>query len=203
MNDQLRKIKASEKDRDFFKIPNEIVDSGLLAIMKPSEIKIYLTIAKFADYKSGRAFPSIALICKLSGMNRNVVCRATERLEYFGVIEKYRAPKAFNYRNVYRVIRRPQINPIIIPQKMEKGSTRPRGKDGKWKSTKLSKKAEGFPRNMETGTYPRKMELHIHPRNMESKEKERELKRDSMKNLGELTKEDEEWIKGKWKQKDE
>lgn len=154
MRDQkAKRIGENEKDWNFFKIPQAIIDSGLLARMKPSEIKVYLAISRHADYKTGRAFPSIALICKFSGMNKNVVCRATERLEYFGVIEKYRAPKAFKYKNVYRVLRNPKINPLVIPRKVEKGTTRSKGKDGKWEiNAQDSKEKVGLdiiPQNME------------------------------------------------------
>jgi|GEM_PF-2760092 len=195
-------------DRDFFKIPHEIVDSGLLAKLKPSEIKVYLVIARFADYKTGRAFPSIELICKLSGVNRNVVCRAIKRLVYFGLIEKYRAPKTFSYRNVYRAIRNPQINPNNIPQKVKRKCTKPRGKDGKFQAVSKKGNADTIPQNMENiipqkvelDTIPQKVDPHIFPRNMENKEKERELKRDT-RNLHELNKEEEEWIKGKWEPK--
>ena len=154
MKDQKAKIIGEdEKDRNFFKIPWAIIDSGLLARIKPSEVKVYLALSRHADYKTGRAFPSIALICKLSGMNKNVVCRATERLEYFGVIEKYRAPKAFKYKNVYRVLRNPKINPLIIPRKVEKRTARRRAKDGKWEiNAQDSKERLGLdtiPQNME------------------------------------------------------
>jgi len=130
---QASRTEEQERDRDFFKTPNIVIDSRLLARMKPSEAKVYSVLSRFADYKTGSAFPSIVLICNLSGMNKNVVCKAIKRLEYFGLVKKYRAPKKFKYRNVYRVIRNPQIDSSIIPQKMEKGSTRIRGKNGRWR----------------------------------------------------------------------
>lgn len=170
---QTKKIEKNEKDQNFFKIPHALIDSKLLARMKPSEIKVYLVIAKFANYKTSRAFPSIALICELTGMNKNVVCRAIKRLEHFGLIEKYRAPKGFKFRNVYNVLRDPEINPLIIPQKVEKKSTRFRKKDGKWGV---------IPQNMETDTFPQNVELHTLPQNMEGKYIERDLNRDSFNN---------------------
>ncbi len=189
MEDQKeKKIEESYKDKDFLKVPNTLVDSGLLARMKPSEIKVYLAIAKHADYKTGRSFPSIALLCNLTGMNKNVVCKATKKLEYYGLNKKYRAPKAFKYRSVYRVLRDPKINPVIIPQKVEKESKRFRGKDGKFQVDSKEKENDivpqnmerGIPQNMELDTFPQKVELDIVPQNMESNEKELELTRDNI-----------------------
>ena len=189
LNDQhMKKTKEYEKDRDFFKVPTVLVESSLLARMKPSEIKVYCVIGRYADYKTGRSFPSISRICELSGMNKNVVCKAIKRLEYFGVVQKYRAPKGFKFKNVYKVIRNPIINPCIIPQKMERKSTRSRGKDGKWRADPKDVKDNTFPRKveaviphkMETDTIPHKMELRTYPQKMESKEKEIELKRDRL-----------------------
>jgi len=170
---QTKRLEENKRDGDFFKIPHVVVDSELLARMKPSEIKAYLVIAKFAHYRTGKAFPSVAKVCKLSGMNKNVVCKAIKRLEYYGLIEKYRAPKGFKFHNVYRVLRNPEINPVIIPQKVEKRSERYRKKDGKWGV---------IPQNMETDTFPQNVESDIIPQNMEGKENEIELNRDSLKN---------------------
>lgn len=184
----MKRIEDNKKDHDFFKTPKIVIDSGLLARMKPSEIKVYLVIEKFADYKTGRAFPSIALICELSGMNKNVVCKAIKRLEHFGLIEKYRAPKGYKFHNVYRVLRNPKINPLVIPQKVEKESIRFRKEDGKWGVTPHDVEIDTFPQNMEgvipqnmeTDSFPQKVELHIFPQNMESKENEIELNRDRL-----------------------
>lgn len=169
---QTKKIEESEKDRNFFKIQNEIVDSGLLAVMKPSEVKVHLVIGRHIHYKHGRAFPSIESICKLSGMNKNVVCKATKRLEYYGVIKRYRAPLGLNFRTVYQIVKNPKINPLVIPQKAKKRIERYRKKDGKFGV---------IPQNMETVIFPQNVELHTIPQNMEGKEIEIELNRDSLK----------------------
>ena len=174
-------MSAEIPDRDFFKLPHAVVDSCLLARMKPSEVKVYLVIARYAHYKDRRAFPSVETICRLSGTNKNAVCKATERLEYYGLIKKYQAPKGFKFKNVYKIIMDPEINPNVIPHKVDKRGKRYRGSDGKFIA---------FPHNMEAYAHPQNVETHTIPQNTESKKNERELSRDSLiKNQNKISKE--------------
>jgi hypothetical protein len=167
----------NQGDLNSIKIPQAIIDSGLLARMKPSEIKVYLVIAKCAHHKHDRAFPSIAQICEFSGINKNAVCQAIKRLEYFGVIKKYRAPKGFKFHNVYRVLKVPIINPLVIPQKVKKASTRSRGKDGKWVVT---------PKDVIDNTFPQNMETDILPQNMERKKSEIKINGNKLNNIKQI-----------------
>lgn len=173
MKERQMKKKEEATDSDFFKLPHAVVDSGLLARMKPSEVKVYLVIARHAHYGTRNAFPSIQTICEESGMNKNVVCKGTQRLEYYGLIKKYQAPKGFKFKTVYQILIHPAINPVVIPHKVEKRSQRYQGTDGKFRAT---------PQNMESDATPQNMELSTIPQNMESKEKELELSRDTLNN---------------------
>lgn len=83
----------------FVRVPKDFFENGLLTKLKPSEIKIYLAI-----------FPSIKKIQELIGVNKNAICKATENIKKYGLIQKNRAPKAFKFKNIYRVIRTPNIN---------------------------------------------------------------------------------------------
>lgn len=178
-----QKAKSSKENREkkqhYLTIPHIVVDSGLLAVMKPSEIKVYAVITRYKNFRTGWCFPSVDTISRDSGYNKNVVCKATKRLESYGLILKRRSPKTLNFRNLYKVLEDPEINFNIIPQKMEKRGQRVRGKDGKWKAAPQNSE-NAIPRNMETDTIPRKRELDNIPQNMENKKNEVSLNRDSI-----------------------
>jgi len=48
-------------------IANRIVDSGLLAQMKGSELKVYLAIARHRNQKSKQSFPSLFELARAQG----------------------------------------------------------------------------------------------------------------------------------------
>jgi len=121
-----------EKVEHFFRIPKVIVESGLLKIMRPSEVKVYLILGYFSNYRTGVCFPNIETILEFSGVNKNLIGKATERLVVYRLIEKKRAPRAFKFKNVYKVLRHPEIPDNILPRITEKRTLKPRQKDGRW-----------------------------------------------------------------------
>ena len=69
-------LKPDEHDKEierFIRIPMILIDSGLLSIMKRSEINVYVVICRYAHFKTGNAFPAFKRIVKESGVNKNLV----------------------------------------------------------------------------------------------------------------------------------
>jgi DNA-binding GntR family transcriptional regulator len=65
-----------------------MVESGDLARMDGSVVKVYLTIKAYVNFNSGSAFPSIDTIAENSGMSNRQVIRAIDMLETMGYITK-------------------------------------------------------------------------------------------------------------------
>jgi biotin operon repressor len=81
----------------WFHFFREMVESGDLAKMDGSVIKVYLTIKAYVNFSSGNAFPSIETIAEKSGMSDRQVIRAINSLEAFGYISKEKKGRSNNY----------------------------------------------------------------------------------------------------------
>ena len=73
-----------KKDKNFAKFFHKIVDSGLLSKMNNKELRVYIVLNRFADYTSGRAYPSVKTITRLSGVNKNYIAETTKKLSIMG-----------------------------------------------------------------------------------------------------------------------
>lgn len=72
----------------WFHFFRDMVESGDLARMDGSVVKVYLTIKAYVNFNSGSAFPSIDTIAENSGMSNRQVIRAIDMLETMGYITK-------------------------------------------------------------------------------------------------------------------
>lgn len=125
---------SGPKDRNFTRLRNEIVDDGWLPVLKDSELRVYLVLARFVNRESGLSYPTVNKICKLSGVNKNLICEATEGLASKGLAKKHRTGKKFKYRNCYRIIKHPKINFSTIPKRKRRKRRYLKGeKNGKFK----------------------------------------------------------------------
>ena len=125
-----------KKDKDFSKFYHVIVDTGILAKLNGKEIKIYLVLNRFAGYETAISMPTVMKIVKLSGVNKNEVKKAVDKLGSMGLILTKRTGERFNFRKIYGVVRRDYIEPevalSIIPQNKEKCREIPRGAKGRF-----------------------------------------------------------------------
>ena len=170
------------KDKEFFKIPHALVDSGLLDHLKGSEVKTLLVIYRYAHYNTGLSYPTVKTIVKLSGVNKNCIGPATKLFGLLGLIEKIRTGKRFSFRNCYKVIRSPKIDLSIIPINTDKRSRYFKGKGGKF---------EPIPKNMDNNSpiksdneHPNNAELDTYPLNTDKKEKFRDKDKRDLSNRG-------------------
>lgn len=135
------------KDKDFSKIYHLIIDNEMLAQMSNTDIRVYLTLNRFAGYETGIAFPSVKTIIKLSGVDKNAVHDTVERLEAMGLILTYQGGKEKSFSKYYGIVRREFIDIELAlratakPERSTKAAAR--GKDGRFIPT---------PKNAEQGS---------------------------------------------------
>jgi len=166
-----------EKDKDFSKIYHVLIDTGILARMNKQDIKVYLVINRFANYKTLIAYPTVKTISELSGINKNDIRRTVEKLEAMGLILTTRAGERFSFRKIYGVIRGKNINPAlalsIVPKNTEQCRRVAQGKDGKFRPIPENtenripeNKEKDIPRNTDN-SIPQNKESSIVPENKE------------------------------------
>jgi hypothetical protein len=152
----------------FSKIPHWVIESGIWAVLTPKAKAVYLTLWRFADFKGHIAFPTVPRLSELSGVSRGKISQATRELELRGLIQKKRAARRFNYRNVYRMVTTPPPRIDIYPQKTDKCRRSSRGKDGRFISSPSSMDNQ-HPSNADTQR-PSNADIDIHPSNTDQKE---------------------------------
>ncbi|HEM7851407.1 helix-turn-helix domain-containing protein [Burkholderia multivorans] len=94
-------IQAETQWIHFFR---SMVDSGALAKMSGSSLKVYLVIKAHANYHTGIAFPGMKTIAEKSGISLAQVKRAIPELESLGYISKSKNGRSNEYR-VREVVR--------------------------------------------------------------------------------------------------
>ena len=96
---------ADERPIGFAKLPNALVERGILAHLRPEALKVYLAILLAArEAKRFTCFPSVKTLARWSGVSRGKVPEATDYLERHKLIEKRWLKLGGNPRRVYRVI---------------------------------------------------------------------------------------------------
>jgi len=161
------------QDKDFSKIPHSFIDSGLVAKLKPTLLKVFLLINRFANYKTGLSYPTVKTISELSGVNKSNIAPATKQLALLGLIEKARTGKRFSFRNCYRVIKNPKIDLSTIPCNTDKCKRYFKGKDGRFKPIPLNTD-NNIPSTTDNES-PCNTELDTCPLNTDKKKKYRDI----------------------------
>jgi predicted transcriptional regulator len=157
-----------QRNKNFFMVPNAVIDSWLWSRMKQSEKSVYLVLCRFANPDSGLAYPSLETIAELTGSAKDTICKATKQLVIYGLITKKRASSNFNFRMIYRVIKEPEINKHIIPWKKDKCKPKKDKKTGKFMLSPCSKDLD---------ISPSSKDLDISPSSKEQKKIKEELRR--------------------------
>lgn len=89
----------------WFHVFKDMIDSGDMAKIDGSSIKVYLVIKSHTNFATGRAFPAIETICKDTGLSESQVLRCIKILEEHGYITK----KKDGRRNIYTLKEKVQI----------------------------------------------------------------------------------------------
>ena len=78
-----RKIKSATDQRKFTLVYNDFLESDLLNYY---EKMVFITLKKFADNETMRAFPSLKTIHSITGISLSQVRRSIEHMEELGVL---------------------------------------------------------------------------------------------------------------------
>ncbi len=81
----------------WFHVFKDMIDSGDMAKLDGSAIKVYLVIKSYTNFSTGRAFPAIELIAEKSGLSKIQVMRCLKNLEKAEYITKSKSGR----HNVY------------------------------------------------------------------------------------------------------
>lgn len=100
-----RPSEALEAETTWFHIFKAMIESGDLARMDGSTIKVYLVIKAHTNFATGRAFPAIETIAAKAGISEPQVKRCLKALEAQGYIAKERQGR----NNVYTLREKVQI----------------------------------------------------------------------------------------------
>jgi DNA-binding MarR family transcriptional regulator len=87
-----------EAETSWFHVFKAMIDSGDLATMSGSSVKVYLVIKAHTNFSTGRAFPAIETIAAKSGLSRSQVLRELKTLEAMGYLSKSKTGRHNEYR---------------------------------------------------------------------------------------------------------
>lgn len=75
----------------WFHVFKDMIDSGDMARLDGSAIKVYLVVKSYTNFSTGRAFPALELIAEKAGLSERQVIRCLAELESAGYIGKEKA----------------------------------------------------------------------------------------------------------------
>lgn len=94
-----------EAETQWFHVFKAMIDSGELATMDGSTVKVYLVVKAHTNFSTGRAFPALDTIAEKSGISLAQVKRCLRQLEELGYISKSKQGRS----NVYTLREKIQI----------------------------------------------------------------------------------------------
>lgn len=90
-------------DATWFHVFRAMIDSGDLARMSGSSVKVYLVVKAHANFKTGRAYPALETIAMKAGLSLAQVKREMKTLEELGHLTKTKIGRCNEYRLKERV----------------------------------------------------------------------------------------------------
>jgi len=86
-----QQVELFTAETSWFHVFRDMIDSGDLARLEGSAIKVYLVVKSYTNFSTGRSFPAIELIAEKSGLSDRQVIRCLAELEASGYISKEKA----------------------------------------------------------------------------------------------------------------
>ena len=86
-----------QAETSWFHIFKDMIDSGDMARLDGSTIKVYLVVKSHTNFSTGRAFPALDLVASKAGLSERQVMRCLTELEKAGYINKNKSGR----HNVY------------------------------------------------------------------------------------------------------
>ncbi len=87
-----------EAQTQWFHVFKTMIDSGDLATLSGSAVKVYLVVKSFTNFATGRAFPALETIAEKSGLSLAQVKRELKTLEERHYLTKAKAGRRNEYR---------------------------------------------------------------------------------------------------------
>lgn len=81
----------------WFHVFKDMIDSGDMAKLDGSAIKVYLVVKSYTNFSTGRSFPALDTIAEKAGLSERQVRRALDELQEFGYISKEKSGRNNNY----------------------------------------------------------------------------------------------------------
>ena len=104
----------------FFRVEHDLLRSEAFKTLGGSAIKVYLVIGLYSDFGTDWAYPSIRTIARQSGLSRQTVLAAIEKLTAMGLLA---TNKSKGRSTAYRIIRQaPQRPPRPKSTKQQAGN---------------------------------------------------------------------------------
>lgn len=94
-----------EAETQWFHVFKAMIDSGELAKMEGSTVKVYLVVKAHTNFSTGRAFPALETIAEKAGLSVAQIKRCLKQLEEHGYISKEKKGRS----NVYTLREKIQI----------------------------------------------------------------------------------------------
>lgn len=106
MNEQIKQQPELFKaETTWFHIFKDMIDSGDMAKLEGSAVKVYLVVKSYTNFSTGRAFPAIETIAEKAGLSEAQVKRCLAALEELGYISKTKEGR----RNIYTLREKVQV----------------------------------------------------------------------------------------------
>lgn len=97
MTKQEQQSELFKAETTWFHVFKDMIDSGDMAALDGSAIKVYLVIKSYTNFSTGRAFPALELIASKAGLSERQVMRCLIELETLGYISKEKTGRHNTY----------------------------------------------------------------------------------------------------------
>lgn len=86
-----------QAETTWFHVFKDMIDSGDMAKLDGSAIKVYLVVKAHTNFSTGRAFPALETIAEKAGLSERQVMRCLTELENYGYITKEKTGRHNTY----------------------------------------------------------------------------------------------------------
>jgi len=95
--EEKKQAELFKAETTWFHVFKDMIDSGDMARLDGSAIKVYLVIKSYTNFSTGRSFPALDLVASKAGLSGRQVMRCLTELEKAGYITKHKSGR----HNVY------------------------------------------------------------------------------------------------------
>lgn len=93
-----------QADTQWFHVFKSMIESGELANISGSAVKVYLVIKSYANYRTGEAFPAETTIAKKAGLSLSQVKRAVKELQQLTYLYISKRGRKNHYQLIEKVL---------------------------------------------------------------------------------------------------